>query len=69
MFYPDIRKMRLPQKLMQITDRLEGGLSREDRQLLTQFRELIESEDINRAKLFLDKHIVRIESRSFGKAG
>ncbi len=69
MFYPDIRKMRLPQKLMQFTDRLAGGLSREDRQFLTQFRELIESEDINRAKLFLDKHIVRIESRSFGKAG
>ena len=69
MFYPDIRKMRLPQKLLQFADRITAGSGREERELLSQLRELIEKEDINRAKLFLDKHIVRIESRSFGKAG
>ena len=69
MFYPDIRKVRLPQKLMQFIERIGNGLGREDRELLSQLRELIEKEDVNRAKMFLDKHIVRIESRSFGKAG
>ena len=69
MFYPDIRKMRLPQKLMQFTDRINSGLSKDDRQILSQLREIIETEDINRVKLFLDKQIVRIESRSFGIAG
>lgn len=69
MFYPDVRRMRLPQKLMQFIDRIGSGIPREDREILGQLRNLLETEDINRARLFLDKHIVRIESRSFGKAG
>ena len=69
MFYPDARKVRLPQKLMQFTDRISTGLSKDDRQTLSHLREIIETEDINRVKLFLDKQIVRIESRSFGIAG
>ena len=69
LFYPDVRKIRLPQKLMQFIDRISSGINKEDRQILSQLREVIETEDLNRAKLFLDKHIVRIESRSFGKAG
>ncbi len=68
MFYPDMRRIRLPQKLLQFTDRLSSGLGKEERTLLAQLRDILETEDINRAKMFLDKHIVRIESRSFGKA-
>ena len=61
--------MRLPQKLMQFTERINSGLGKDDRQILSQLREIIETEDINRVKMFLDKQIVRIESRSFGIAG
>ena len=35
----------------------------------TQFTDTLEAGDINRAKMFLDKHILRIENRSFSKAG
>ena len=54
---------------MQFTERINSGLGKDDRQILSQLREIIETEDINRVKMFLDKQIVRIESRSFGIAG
>ena len=67
MFYPDVRKIRFPGKLMQFTDRITEGTGREERELFSQFRDITESGDINRSRMFLDKNILRIEGRSFSK--
>lgn len=69
LFYPDVRRIRFPGKLMQFTERVTEGLGREERGLLSQLSELIETEDLNKARMFLDKNILRIESRTYGKAG
>ena len=68
LFYPDIRRLRLSQKLMLFADRIKGG-SRDEKDVLNQLRDILESGDINRARLFLDKHILRIESRMYSNAG
>ena len=54
---------------MLFTERIKDNSKREERELLTQFTDTLEAGDINRAKMFLDKHILRIENRSFSKAG
>ena len=69
MFYPDVRRMRFPNKLMTFTERIKDGSSKEERELLSQFRDIVEEGDINRARLFLDKNILRIEGRELSKAG
>ena len=69
LFYPDIKRQKFPRKLMLFTERIKDNSRREERELLTQFADTLEAGDINRAKMFLDKHILRIENRSFSKAG
>ena len=69
LFYPDVRRKRFQNKLLQFTDRISKNSSREEREVLQQFMELIGKGEINKEKMFLDKKILRIENRSFGKAG
>lgn len=69
LFYPDVRRIRFPDKLMQFGERIKDGLGREEREVIRQFMETAESGDLNRTRLFLDKNILRIESRTLSKAG
>ena len=69
MFYPDVRRIRFPDKLMQFGERIKDGLGKDERELIRQFLETAESGDLNRSRLFLDKNILRIESRTLSKAG
>ena len=68
LFYPDVRRLRFSQKLMLFEERIKSS-GREERELMGPLGEILEGGDINRAKLYLDKHILRIESRTVSKAG
>ena len=68
MYYPDLKHMDAAHKIMQFAERIKGN-SREERDLFSQFRSVIETGDVNRAGLFLDKNILRMESRSAAMAG
>lgn len=54
---------------MHFTERIGESGIREERELIRQLIETAESGDMNRIKMFLDKHILRIESRTVSKAG
>ena len=69
LFYPDIRRVGFPQKMMHFTERIRDEHRRDENELLTIFRDIMETDDINKGKMFLDKQILRIESRSLKKAG
>lgn len=69
LFYPDVKRLRFRHKITQFTERIKEGAGREERELLDQFREIAEGGDLNRSKMFLDKNILRIESRTLVKAG
>lgn len=69
LFYPDIRRVKFSQKMMHFTERIRDEHRRNENELLTIFRDIMETDDINKGKMFLDKHILRIESRSLSKAG
>lgn len=69
LFYPDVRRLRFSDKMMQFIERIKEGTGREERDLLDQLRETFEGADINRARMFLDKNILRIENRTAAKAG
>lgn len=68
MYYPDVKHLDAAHKIMLFAERIKGR-SREERELFEQFRNVIETGDINRAGLFLDKNILRMEGRSAGLAG
>ena len=68
-FYPDVTALRFENKLMNFTERIRSADIKEERALLDQFRSILEEGDLNRATWFLDKSIIRIENRTFSKAG
>ena len=63
MFYPDVRKLDLRFKIVVFADRILNKEIREEREMAGHIREAAEPGDINRIKLFLDKNILRLESR------
>ena len=69
MFYPDVKGMDASRKLMLFAERLKDKTNREEREVFDQFHKTLEGGDINRADLFLDKHILRYEGRMLSKAG
>ena len=69
MFYPDVKRLDASRKLMMFAERIRNDSDREERDIFDQFRKTIETGDINKAGLFLDKNIIRYESRALGKAG
>lgn len=68
LFYPDVKRQRFNKKLMHFTERINDGGRKEERELLGQLIDVIDTGGINKARLFLDKNILRTESRSLGKA-
>ena len=69
MFYPDVNRLRFSNKLTGFTGRIIQGRSKEERELLRPLIEIAESGDINKAGMFLDKNILRIENRLLSSAG
>lgn len=69
LFYPDIKKQDFTCKLKLFTERIRNNNIRDERELFSQFRDIMETGDLNKGKMFLDKHLMRIENRSFNKAG
>ena len=69
LFYPDVKGIRFGHKLIQFTERIKNAGKKEERELLGQFAESIESGGINKGRLFLDKNLLRIEGRSLRNAG
>jgi hypothetical protein len=68
-FYPDVTALRFENKLINFAERIRNSDIREERELMDQFRDLLEEGDLARASWFLDKNILRIENRTFRKAG
>ena len=63
MFYPDIKKMAFIYKLILFCDRIRNDEKRDERELFGQMRSITETGDLNKLKIFLDKNILRMESR------
>lgn len=68
MFYPDIRKMKFDRKMMLFTERVRNGSGRDEQEMLSQLRDVFEGRDINRARILIDKNIMRTEKRALGRA-
>lgn len=62
MFYPDAKGLDAAHKIMLFAERIRGN-SRDERELFDQFKRVIETGNINRAGLLLDKNIMRLEGR------
>jgi hypothetical protein len=69
LFYPDVKKLRFPRKLMLFSERIRNQNQKEEKELLGHIREVLEGGDLNRAKMLLDKNLIRIESREMRRAG
>lgn len=63
MYYPDIKSLSFRYKLVLFADRILNKNIKEEKDAAEQFRHASENGDINRMKLTLDKHIMRIENR------
>lgn len=63
MYYPDIKKLDFRYKIVLFADRILNKDFREEREMAEKIREAAEPGDMNRIKLFLDKNILRLESR------
>ena len=62
LFYPDIKHLDFRFKIVIFADRILDKSVREEREMAERIRESAEPGDINRIKLFLDKHILRLEA-------
>jgi len=67
MYYPDVKQMDTSHKIMQFAERIKGS-SREEREVFDQFRRTIETGDVNRSLILLEKNIIRLEGRMMNKA-
>ena len=63
MYYPDVKKLDFRYKIVLFADRIMNKTKKEEREMVERIREAAASGDINRIKLFLDKAIIRLESR------
>lgn len=63
MYYPDVKKLEFRYKIVLFADRILNKSIREEREMAERIREAAEPGDMNRIKLFLDKTILRLESR------
>ncbi len=63
MYYPDVKKLDFRYKIVLFADRIMSKTKKEEREMAERIREAAASGDINRIKLFLDKAIIRLESR------
>ena len=63
MYYPDIKALSFRYKLVLFADRILEKKVKDEKDALDQLRQASESGDINRMKLMLDKHIMRLENR------
>jgi len=68
MYYPDVKKLDFRYKIVIFADRIMDKSIPEEREMAERIREAAEPGDLNRIKLFLDKNIMRIESRLAGGA-
>lgn len=69
LFYPDVKKLKFTRKLMLFSERIRKQSDREEKELLGHIREVLESGDLNKAKMILDKNLIRIENREARRAG
>ena len=63
MYYPDVKKLDFRYKIVLFADRIMNKTKKEEREMAERIREAAAPGDINRIKLFLDKAIIRLESR------
>ena len=68
LFYPDARRLDISRKLLQFSERIRNRNDKSENELLEHFRKSIETGDVNRGILFLDKNILRMESRITARA-
>ena len=63
MYYPDVKKLDFNYKIVLFANRIMNKTIKEEREMAERIREAAAPGDINRIKLFLDKTIIRLESR------
>lgn len=68
MFYPDFKKMNLITKMKLFADKIINIKDLEEINMINKFKDVCESEDINKIKNFLDKNIGRIERSTILKS-
>lgn len=63
LFYPDFNRMSFKKKIILFADKLKDRKNRIESELIESFIEIAETCDWNRTRLFLDKNILRIQTR------
>lgn len=63
LFYPDVKKLDFKYKIVIFADRILNKTIREEREMAGKIRETVETGDLNRLKMFLEKSILRLENR------
>lgn len=63
LFYPDFNKLSFKVKMLRFVEKIKTFSNHEEIELLNQFKVIVDTNDWNRAKLFLDKNILRMATR------
>ena len=64
LFYPDYKQRSFSNKIVKFAEKIINLRNEEERNLISQFENFAKRGDWNRTKLFLDKNILRMETRT-----
>lgn len=62
LFYPDLNRISFDNKLVHLSERIRNNKDSMESDIFDRFRAIAETGDRNRTRLFLDKHILRMEA-------
>lgn len=64
LFYPDFKRMTFRKKIILFAEKIKNKKNRMEVELIDNFKIICERSDWNRTRLYLDKNILRMQSRS-----
>ena len=68
LFYPDSNRISFDRKLAAFAEKIKNKRDRKENELLDQFKNYVENCELNKARMFLDKNIMRMELANDNKA-
>jgi len=63
LFYPDNKRVSFEQKIIDFSEKIKNKNDSREMDVLNKFRDVAQTGDSNRTRLFLDKNILRLETR------
>lgn len=68
LFYPDSNKISFDRKLSAFAEKIKNRKDRKENELIDQFKNYVEHRELNKARMFLDKNIMRLEMANENRA-